>query len=389
MRALQAGHIGRMLTSTLVVAGIGGLVWGVSAAFATRPPASVGWTAYELPARPGATPLPLDASTSTSSATATARGTPPRAAASAASTASAPAPVDAAQREAFAARCVQPLRERDYAAALRQCASYLDHPGLGGAAHAAMAAAYSAPGRVDLQASARHAEAAAALGDARGKFMAAVHMLAGQTTQPFALDQVHTWLTDAASASVPHAAQLLSRVQESVSCRSAPAFTLLDAPVFCLFRGELQQRLRERGMTPADLTADAAWSDLWQPGGALAGASVAQVDYDREPEDELLRPARLVYRFEPAVAAQRLPQLLQALQRKYGAPHGGRLSAAPGASARWELAGGVELRLSTAADGRLDIEYRHAQRWAARLQHLAQAERAQELARIMQDQAAL
>ena len=142
-------------------------------------------------------------------------------------------------------------------------------------------------------------------------------------------------------------------------------------------------------MSAAEGDPDESWAARWQPGSTLAGASAALVEYDRDPADELLRLARFTYRFEPAAAQERLPALAQALQRKYGPPQAGSAAPAPGASALWRLAGGVELRLLREGDGALAIEYRHAARWQARAEHWAQAMRAQQLARLRRDQAAL
>lgn len=379
----------RVATGAVAVLGLGGLIWGVTTASAgwrqpERPPADAWMTLPPTAAGPGPT-TPAAASPAArlhpvSMAADASAARPPQAAASTAS---------AADRSAFQRDCVQPLREQRYRQAVRQCSAYADHAALSGQAHAALAAAYSAPGHTDLRASARHAESAAAAGDARGKFMAALHLLAGRGEQPFDLGRAEAWLDEAAGEGVPNAQYVRARLDDARACRRAARFKLLDAPVFCLLRPELEQVLREQGMTASEGDPEETWSSRWQPGPTLAGAAAAQLDYDRDTRDELLRLARFAYRFEPAAAHDRLPALAQALQRKYGPPHTGQAAPAPGAVALWRLADGVELRLLREGDGALVIEYRHAARWQARAEHWAQALRAQQLARLRRDEAAL
>jgi len=387
----------RVATGAVAMLGLGGLIWGVTTASAgwrqpERPPADAWVTLPPTAAGPGpATPAAALIAASTAASTAArlhpgstaddaSAAPPPQAAASAAS---------AEDRAAFQRDCVQPLREQHYRQAVRQCSAYTDHAALSGQAHAALAAAYSAPGHADLRASARHAESAAAAGDARGKFMAALHLLAGRGEQPFDMGRAEAWLDEAAREGVPNAQHVRARLDDAYACRRAARFRLLDAPIFCLLRPELEQVLREQGMTASEGDPEEAWSARWQPGPTLAGAAAAQLDYDRDTSDELLRLARFAYRFEPAAAHERLPALAQALQRKYGPPHTGQAAPVPGAAALWRLADGVELRLLREVDGALIIEYRHAARWQARAEHWAQALRAQQLARLRRDEAAL
>lgn len=390
----------RAVVGAVAVLGLCGLVWGVTAASAgwrqpQRPgndtPEAAWMTLPPTAAGPGLGPSTPASGPTAVRTVALALDAPAPAASAIPPQGTAPA-ASAEERAAFQRECVEPLREQRYKQAVRQCAHHAGQPALAGAAHAALAAAYSAPGHTDLRASARHAERAAAAGDARGKFMAALHLLAGRSEQPFDLGLAEAWLGQAASQRVPHAARLQARVAEARTCRRAESFKLLDAPVFCLFRPEMEQVLRDHGMSsldPIEADLEQTWTARWQPGGALAGASLAQADYDRDPADELLRLARFTYRFEPPAARERAAGLAQALLRKYGPPQAGRADPAPGAQALWRLPGGIELRLLREADGALAIEYRHAARWQARAQHWAQAVRAQQLARLRRDEAAL
>lgn len=380
----------RAAAGVVAALGLGGLVWGMATA-------SAGWRQPERPAAASSAAAWLSPGV-------TAAAAPPAAAASAglrnvSLAVEAPAPrntpapaVSSEEQAAFQQACVLPLRQQRYKEAARQCAAYAEHPGLAGAAHAALAAAHSAPGHTDLRASARHAEQAAAAGDARGKFMAALHLLAGRSEQPFDLGRADAWLADAARERVPHAARLQAHIDEARACRQGESFRLLDAPVFCLFWPELEQALREQGMSrldPVEADVEQAWTARWQPGSTLAGATYVQADFDRDPADELLRLARFAYHFDAVAAQERAAGLAQALQRKYGRPHTGRADATPGAQALWRLPSGIELRLQREGDGALSIEYRHAARWPARQQHWAQALQARQLARLRRDEAAL
>ena len=79
----------------------------------------------------------------------------------------------------FHARCIQPVTERLYQRAQAACEAFLAVPRLAGRAHATLAALHTTRLLYDPARSVRHAREAVRLGDARGQFLMAAHMLTG------------------------------------------------------------------------------------------------------------------------------------------------------------------------------------------------------------------
>jgi len=289
----------------------------------------------------------------------------------------------------FRRECIHPLRNERYNEAIGGCTRFKNDERLGAKAHAALAALYSTRGYRDHSAAIAHAERSASLGDPRGKFMSAIQMLAGHSPRPFDLNAVRQLLQDASAQGVTQADLLLDRIEQSEKCRQDKhAFKLLNAPIFCMFRPEISHMLAEHGMTPrsADLQF---WVDTWRPGDVLPGASSAELLYDRSPDDEMLRLARLTYRIDAISATDQLPLMSQALREKYGAPTRGKPEPAPGGMAVWQTESGVEITLSRASDGSIELRYNQPPRFADRETHLSREDQLSRQARVRRQQIAL
>lgn len=298
-------------------------------------------------------------------------------------------PAPALTEAGFLNDCIKPLRAEHYSQAVAACLRYSNDQNLGAGAHAALAAIYSTRAYRDVAASVTHAERAAEMGDPRGKFMMAIQMLAGYSTRPFDMALVRKLLNDARSSGVPQAGMMLDRVAQSEQCRAdKQAFKLLDAPIFCLFRPEVSQVLAARGMTQrsADPTQ---WSDVWRPGDVLPVANQAELLFDRDPDDEMLRLAQFTYRIDAITASDQLPLVEQALRQKYGAPARGRGDPAAGTTTVWHTPSGIDITLARLADGSVELRYAQPQRALERGTHLAREEELSRQARIRRQQIAL
>ncbi|WP_374590298.1 hypothetical protein [Aquabacterium sp.] len=292
--------------------------------------------------------------------------------------------------EGFKSECVSPLRSERYAEAIEACQRYANDERLGGKAHAALAAIYSTRAYRDVTASVTHAERAAELGDARGKFMTAIQMLGGYSTRPFDLSFVRKMLEDAQRSGVAQAGMLLNRIADSEQCRkNKQTFTLLNAPVFCMFRPEISQVLIARGMSQRNADAQ-SWADIWRPGEVLPSSSQAELLYDRSPDDEMLRLAQFTYRFDPIAASDQLPLVVQALRQKYGAPsRSSSKELVAGSSMIWHAGTDVDITLTRLSDGSAELRYAQTPRASERESHLAREDQLSRQARIRRQQVAL
>lgn len=293
--------------------------------------------------------------------------------------------------EGFKNDCVAPLRSERYGEAIEACQRYANDDRLGGKAHAALAAIYSTRAYRDVTASVTHAERAAELGDPRGKFMTAIQMLSGYSTRPFDLTSVRKLLEEAQRSGVNQAGMLLERIDESEQCRqNKQTFTLLNAPVFCMFRPEISQVLNARGMSQRNADAQ-SWADIWRPGDVLPAANQAELLYDRSPDDEMLRLAQFTYRFDAITAGDQLQLVAQALRQKYGPPSrsSGTKELAAGSSMIWRTSAGVDITLARLADGSAELRYAQTQRASERDSHLAREDQLSRQARIRRQQVAL
>ena len=291
--------------------------------------------------------------------------------------------------DGFRNDCVNPLRTERYAEAIEACQRYTNDEKLGAKAHAALAAIFSTRAYRDVTASVTHAERAAELGDPRGKFMTAIQMLAGYSPRPFDLALVRRLLQDAQNNGVSQAGMLLDRIAESEQCRkNKQAFVLLNAPLFCMFRPEVSQVLAARGM--AQRNADQAnWADVWRPGDVLPAANQAELLFDRNPEDEMLRLAQFTYRIDSIAATDQLPLVAQALRQKYGAPARGANEPSAGNSTIWRTSSGIDITLARLADGSIELRYAQPQRTAERDSHLTREDQLSRQARVRRQQIAL
>jgi len=292
--------------------------------------------------------------------------------------------------DGFRSECVSPLRSERYGEAIEACQRYASDERFGGKAHAALAAVYSTRAYRDVTASVTHAERAAELGDPRGKFMTAIQMLAGYSTRPFDLLFVRKLLEDAQSSGVAQAGMLLERLNDSEQCRQdKQVFTLLNAPMFCMFRPEISQVLNARGMSQRNADAE-SWTDIWRPGDVLPAANQAELRYDRSPDDEMLRLAQFIYRFDAVAAGDQLPLVMQALRQKYGAPsHSSAKELSAGSTMTWHTGSGVDITLARLQDGSAELRYAQAQRASERESHLAREDQLSRQARIRRQQVAL
>lgn len=368
----------RIAVFGFLAAGLALAAWGVSASLS-------GPGAWTNP--PSTTPdlTQLSASSSFIPATASDPATAP---ADDHAVPQAPTARPALSEEGFKSDCVNPLRAERYGEAIDACLRYTNDEKLAAKAHAALAAIYSTRAYRDVNASVTHAERAAILGDPRGKFMTAIQMLAGYSPRPFDLNLVRKLLTDAQNSGVSQAGMLLGRISESEQCRkNKQAFILLNAPVFCMFRPEVSQVLAARGMSQrnADLQN---WMDVWRPGDVLPAANQAELLFDRNPEDEMLRLAQFTYRIDAIAAPDQLPLVAQALRQKYGPQARGANEPAPGSAAVWHNPG-IDITLAHLADGSVELRYAQPQRAADRESHLTREDQLSRQARVRRQEIAL
>ncbi len=369
----------RIAVFGLLAAGLGLAAWGVSA---SRSP-----DIYTAPPAPGSADSGLAASLTTpDQATLLPMA---NAAPEASSGIEAAKPAAPLSDDGFRSDCVNPLRTERYAEAIDACQRYTNDEKLGAKAHAALAAIYSTRAYRDVTASVTHAERAAELGDPRGKFMTAIQMLAGYSPRPFDLVLIRKLLQDAQNNGVNQAGMLLERIAESEQCRkNKQTFLLLNAPVFCMFRPEVSQVLAARGM--AQRNADpASWTDVWRPGDVLPAANQAELQFDRNPEDEMLRLAQFTYRIDPIAAADQLPLVAQALRQKYGPPARGANEPSRGSHTIWHTGSGIDITLANLTDGSVELRYAQPQRAAERDSHLTREDQLSRQARVRRQQIAL
>ncbi|MBT9459542.1 MAG: hypothetical protein IV097_23190 [Burkholderiaceae bacterium] len=274
------------------------------------------------------------------------------------------------QTAELVAQCERPLLSIALDAAIKGCAPYLDHPTLGGRAHAATSSAYMLMEPNEVKKSAVHAEAATRRGNPAGMYLWAYHGLNGESAVQMEAQAVRRTLEEALAAGMPKASKLLAVLDESDACQEASQFRLLDRPAFCLLRPQLDHWLKSSGMTPRP--SRQAWTDEYNPGAVLPDASSFEVSYDRDPSSGMYHPAAMGYRFaarEGRSTTELLARLGRSLSDKYGPPSRGTLPPAPGNGAAWQMAEGLQIELLRDPTGELRVRYQHPKRVQAALAH--------------------
>lgn len=299
-----------------------------------------------------------------------------------------PPPLLRASKAAFDEACLRPIRLKRFDEAIEACGRFTNVRERAGHAHAALAAIYATRSYSNSSASVMHAQLAAEAGDGRGKFMVAFHSLTGQNTQPFDLERTRALLIEAKTSGVAKAQQYIDIVDASKRCREQSAFRLFDAPLFCLFRPELTQVLSSKGMTERQKDLE-QWIDIYRPGDVLASADRAEVTYDRDPQEELHRLARLSYVFNAQEGVDRVELLRRVLSEKYGQAQPMEAAKQSGGHSEWRLADGVAIALSKDADGNVTVSYTLPKRWEDRAAHLKRERELEQNAQLIREQVAL
>lgn len=265
--------------------------------------------------------------------------------------------------------CLSLVQQRLYRQAIVACDRFTVQSDLAPRAHATLAALYTARANMDLPNSVRHALRAAELGDARGKFLLAAHMLAG-FYQPFDQQRLRQLLTESQAGGVKAASTYLQILRESQECRVTTQLQPLGLPVFCMFRAELQQALRQKGLRLKDEDL-LVWQDRFSPGDVLANARDAEVVFDVNPREEIHRVARLSYQITDELAQGRWADLQDSLTRKYGQPQ----TRVEGRELSWRMRDGSEVHLVKEDEWQMRLSYEQPQRLRDRAAHLALVER--------------
>lgn len=268
----------------------------------------------------------------------------------------------------FQKDCLNLVQQHLYRRAVQSCDKFTAQADLAARAHSTLAAVFTARAILDLPASVQHAEQAAKMGDARGKFLLAAHMLSG-AYQPFDEQLLRKLLGDAQSGGVAAARIYLQALEDSQSCRITTKVMPLGLPVFCMFRAELQQALRQKGlrMREEDLQR---WQDSFAPGDVLANARDAELMFDVNPSEEIHRVASLSYQIVDEQAVNRWSDLQASLSRKYGKPKTQQAER----EMLWELGDGTQVRLVQEDSWQLRLSYENPQRIKARREHLSNIE---------------
>jgi hypothetical protein len=268
----------------------------------------------------------------------------------------------------FQKDCLSLVQQHLYRRAAQSCDKFTAQADLAPRAHSTLAAIYTARAIQDLPSSVQHATQAAKMGDARGKFLLAAHMLSG-AYQPFDEAMLRKLLTESQSGGVAAARIYLQALEDSQSCRVTTKVMPLGLPVFCMFRAELQQALRQKGLRlkVEDLQL---WQDNFAPGEVLANARDAELAFDVSPSEEIHRVSSLSYQIVDEQTASRWADLQTSLSRKYGKPKGGHA----GQELVWDMGDGTQVRLIQEEAWQLRLSYEFPKRMQSRQDHLASIE---------------
>jgi hypothetical protein len=283
----------------------------------------------------------------------------------------------------FQKECLSLVQQHLFRRAAQSCDKFTAQADLAARAHSTLAAVYTARAIQDLPASVQHAAQAAKMGDARGKFLLAAHMLSG-AYQPFDESLLRRLLNESQSGGVAAARIYLQALEDSQNCRITTKVMPLGLPVFCMFRAELQQALRQKGLRlkAEDLQR---WQDNFAPGEVLANARDAELAFDVSPSEEIHRVASLSYQIVDEQSANRWAELHASLSRKYGKPK----SASTGQELVWDMGDGTQVRLFQEDAWQLRLSYEHTKRMVSRQEHLSGIERQAREDRVLAEAEAL
>lgn len=283
----------------------------------------------------------------------------------------------------FQKDCLGLVQQRLYRQAIVACDRFTVQADLAPRAHSTLAALYTARAILDMPASVRYAEMAARAGDARGKFLLAAHMISGQF-HPFDERLLRQLLKESQKGGVGASRVYLQALDDSKTCRVTTKVTPMGLPIFCMFRAELNQALRQKGfrMHDEDLRQ---WQDTFAPGDVLANARDAVVQFDSDPREELHRVARLSYQIIDELAQQRWADLEQSLSRKYGKPK----VVSVNQELAWDMGDGIWVRLLREDAWQLRVSYENTARLKGREEHLSAAEQTARQDRVLAEAEAL
>jgi hypothetical protein len=289
----------------------------------------------------------------------------------------------AATMEDFQKGCLSLVQQRLYRQAVASCDKFTVQADLAARAHSTLAALYTARAILDLPNSVRHAEMAAKAGDARGKFLLAAHMLSGQY-QPFDERLLRQLLTESQQGGVGAARIYLQALEDSQTCRVTTKVMPMGLPIFCMFRAELQQALRQKGLRMKDEDLR-HWQDSFAPGELLANARDAELQFDVDPREEIHRVARLSYQIIDEASQDRWADLEQSLSRKYGKPK----VVTADQDLVWDMGDDTRVRMVREDAWQLRVSYEHPSRMKGRVEHLLAVEQTARQDRILAEAEAL
>jgi hypothetical protein len=288
-----------------------------------------------------------------------------------------------ASMDEFQKDCLGLVQQRLYRQAVSACDKFTVQADLAPRAHSTLAALYTARAIMDLPASVRHADMAAKAGDARGKFLLAAHMLSGQY-QPFDERLLRQLLNESQQGGVGAARIYLQALEDSQTCRVTTKVMPLGLPIFCMFRAELQQALRQKGLRAKDEDVR-HWQDTFAPGELLANARDVELQFDVDPGEEIHRVARWSYQIVDEESQQRWGDLEQSLTRKYGKP---KVVEADKALV-WEMGDDTQVRLVREDNWQIRVSYENLKRLKGRAEHLLAVEQTARQDRVLAEAEAL
>jgi hypothetical protein len=283
----------------------------------------------------------------------------------------------------FQSACLELVQKRLYRQAIQACDKFTAQADLAPRANSTIAALYTARVINDLPSSVTYAARAARQGDARGKFILAAHMLSG-AFQPYDERLLRQLLIEAKQGGVSAASTYIQALQESQTCRVTTKAMPMGLPIFCMFRAELQQALRQKGLRLKDEDLR-QWQDSFAPGDMLASARDALLQFDVDPREEIFRVARWSYQLEDEKAQQRWDDLEQSLTRKYGKP---KLVAAQ-KELLWDMGDGTVVRLMREDTWQLAVSYESPARLKGRAEHLTAVDQVARQDRVLAEAEAL
>jgi hypothetical protein len=288
-----------------------------------------------------------------------------------------------ASMEDFQKDCLGLVQQRLYRQAVSSCDKFTVQADLAPRAHSTLAALYTARAVMDLPASVRHADMAAKAGDARGKFLLAAHMLSGQYL-PFDERLLRQLLNESQQGGVGAARIYLQALEDSQTCRVTTKVMPLGLPIFCMFRAELQQALRQKGLRTKDEDLR-HWQDTFAPGELLANARDVELQFDVDPGEEIHRVARWSYQIVDEESQQRWGDLEQSLTRKYGKPKVVEADKA----LLWEMGDDTQVRLVREDNWQIRVSYENLKRLKGRAEHLLAVEQTARQDRVLAEAEAL